>query len=302
MKILQAVQCLLSFSLVYASANNDKDKRLLFGKLSAKDMGSLHNEIVMQVHDRILESMPLDHDEYSQIVYEEVITTCSEVDDSCRERVRQNIERGKVEVKEFMEAGKTFDIHSVVDEDLDSELKESLHEILEAVNLLHDQPLDNVLEVLENISNRVENSDVKDHNKVMIQMVSSVAAGSASLWSEIQQDSENAFHRLYAGGIGRKLQTVSSTVVSNALGTSTITNTVAFALSDTVGAVKGIAVPLLFFFTGLGEPTLAVESAVQQSISDSLLAIGIKTPTPMDVILCILDLSLTNCDFYSFGD
>jgi len=288
-------------SVCIAMKRREDEKRLLFRNLLPKDMGAFHNEIVMQVHDRILEVKPTDHDEYSRIIYEEVITTCEATDDVCRERVWQNIEKSKVDVKTFMEAGESFDVHSLIHDDLDPELKLPLHEILDTVYLLHDHPLDHVVERLNEISDSMENGyDEYNFHKEAVQMVSSIASGSALLWSEVEHDPENAFHKLYSHGKKRNLQTLATEVVEDSFGVSTTTNIVGFVLSDTIGAVKGIAIPVIFFLSGLGEPSMAVENAVQQAMIDSLLAIGIRVPTVSDVVLCAMGVSLSSCDFYNF--
>lgn len=298
---IPSIICLLSVPYVSATTRKATDERLLFRSLRPDDMGTLHNEIVMQVHDRLLESAPKDHNEYSQIIYEEVITTCEDADDACRERIWQYIEKGRVEVKELMEAGDSFHVHSYVHDDLDDDLKVPLHEILDAVRLLHDHPLDHVLDTLSKISDKMEsNNDSHSFNKDVVQMVTSIASGSALLWSEIDDNPHSAFHKLYTNGKKRNLQTVTTEVIQQSFGVSSATRIVGFVLSDTIGAIKGLAIPAVFFLSGLGEPTLAVESAVQQAMVDSLLAIGIKLPTFQDILLCVLGISISSCEFYNF--
>lgn len=285
--------------------------RLLFRSLSPRDMGALHNQIVMQVHDRIADAPPLNHDEYSRIVYEEVITTCDEMDHECREQVHHNIERGKVEVKEFLEKGYSFDIHSIFPDDVDADLKYHFLSIVDAVRLLTDHPLEEVLDILNDISNKVEMTDTHKINKQAVQMVSSIAMGSAELWYNVRNDPNNAFHKLHTTGSEsgsydnnnhhhRHLQTLVSSIITNSFGVNPMTNIVGFVLSDVLGAVKGVVVPLIFFTIGVGKPTLVLENSVRLSISDSLMAIGIRIPTPGDIVLCALSLNITSCDYYNF--
>ena len=306
-KIFRAscILCVLYCPVVFARSDytdvevNQSLNRRLFHNLSPRDMGELHNQIMIQVHDRIANTRHLNHDQYSQIVYDELITTCYEGDSDCHMQVQENIKRGKLESKEFLMNSGSFDIHSFMPNEIDGFLKESFDDIIKAVRRLDKEPINDVLELLQNISDRTDKSDTHQLNKEMVQIVSSIAASSSSYWSYVQNDPENEFHKLHVDK-NRKLQTFTSTVITDALGINIFTNIIGFILSDVLGAIKGLVFPIIFFVIGVGKPSVAVENSVRLSISDSLMAVGVRIPTPSDIILCALNLNVTSCDLYNF--
>lgn len=310
MRIIQSFCILISYALqsrcAYANPYRDSfENNLLFRKLSPKDMGSLHNEIVTKVHDRIATSVtPLNHDQYHRIIYEEVICTCEEDDDICKDNVQKSVELAQMDVRKILMGEDVMDIlhQKAFSQEFDEEVIAFLEQIMTTTSMLDDHPLDEVLNIINDISERVEHSEMHDLNKQNVQIAASIATGSACLWSGVQNDRDNAFHHLRSGKSGRHLQTFITNFLENNVGASRLVNISGIVLSDIFGFIGASLIPGALFIIGVASPTVLVENAVRNSIVFSLTAIGLSRPWIIDIILCRFGISITaaNCEFYNF--
>ena len=256
---------------------------------SPLQLGSLHNHIISNVHERLGE-LPQSVDFYHMIVQEEVSAAlCEDNDNQCKVSIHEGIIGSHYELKEFYSAGNTFDIEKIFPHEFDEDIKMKLTEIYDAVHNLKEQSLDEALTAMNIISENVAKSNMKQHEKDMIQGVASIAMGSSMLWVDALDDPENKFHKIYH----RRMEALTNQTDETKFIThetpkdTTEQDSFGFVISDVLGSIKGAIIPGVLFSLRLDTASSIFSSVLQKSVIDSLGAIGMLIPSPPEVARCI---------------
>ena len=258
------------FPSQYETITTPLDDELDLLSLSSKQMGALHNRIVMKVHDRIKEEEPQDHFEYSNIVSEEVSKLCQKSERGCAGFVYEDTVRARSGVEDLFSTDDSPDLNGLFLNIRDRDLTKNLKIIYDSVSLLKDHSMEETLDVMNEISLNIEDSDMDDKTKQKLLSVSSIAMGSTILWSEAFDDPENTFRNNHHN---RLLQ--SAGVVS--IGFNVLGVVFDYVSADVMGAIRGVI-----------SLTPNIFSVVRTSLTWSLEVVGIYIPYPMDLVTCFL--------------
>lgn len=305
-RLLQALQCsslLLKFSnaklLNVRTIQNYKKDPSIVRKLKPQDLGVMHNTIMSNVHERILngDEWPNNDEEYSKIIYEELSTLCEPDDSECLDAMSDVTYESEYEVKDMLMSGslRTFTVDSVVPEDVDFEksIIQSLDKVFGSIGTLEKEGLQAFHEELDLISHEIQfEVQAREPHKQLVHGVISIAKGSGEFWTEIfrnqdylptEKTSDNGDLEMLGG---RKLQTIIDAIAS-------IFQTVA---CDVYGAiVESIWAAVLCPLCILNTLSLAwevVTGLLRGAIGYSLWALGIKIALPhgWDFLACFVNL------------
>lgn len=258
----------------------DSSTKFNFHNLSPKQLGALHNDIIMKVHERIKDNIPENNFEYSAIVVDEVSALCNDSDGRCRKRIHEDAVRSQYELKEMFRAGDLFSPRHVFPDQMEDDAKKYLNDIYETTLLLKDQSLEEVLYAIDDISEQIESSDMKSIQKQGLLSVASIATGSSVLWSYMLTDTDNAFYKIHS----RRFSTIQNRTVT---GSEMLRFVAEYVIADVVGAIRGLIIPIEMILTQGDEATL-IYSIARESITWSLEVVGIILPYPMDYFRCIV--------------
>jgi len=265
---------------------------------SSMDLGYWHNKIVQQVHDRIKDTPPADAFEYEKIMTEEVLSICSNDDDSCRESAQNYIHELREEIPKLMLNGDSYDIGSLFPDTFHAEVREHLTNIYEKIYLLENKDLNHVLDEIENINQEAQDSELDEVHKITIESIASIAKGSSELWVKAHKDRDNVFYQLHDTN-QRNLQGENK---MNAV--SLVTSPIQFILSDVCGGIRAAVIPSVMLIFSITNPFSMIKNILQSAIVGSLYSIGIYIPGPIDYAKCIVVevVSFRECNItYLFG-
>lgn len=274
-------------------ANGETDEDRYLQELLADDVGVLHNNIMKQVNDRLMEDRPEDYNEYTLLMAEQMEFLCHEDSDECKSSLIESIVSSGERRLQREEAGDNFSIRSIFPNELADETKgyfEAIHNVLLDARDQYRQgeghlvDLNEVSSKINDITDIVEKSDAHHGVKTAIKSVGSIASNSLEYWTEALHDKQNSFRRLHEEH-HRSLQFDF--------------NPVDIAISDFIGGVVGSIDPLLaMIFGGQNNTVGLIFGVVGTAASDSLAAAGVVYyPGPAEIVRCFLEglLQGSNC-------
>ena len=249
--------------------------------LTPNDVGTLHNTVMVRVHDRVLEKEPQTYDHFSVVLYEEMSALCSDVDHECKRSVHETIVRSKYEVKELFSTGKSYDLLSALPEEIDQTVANSLNRVHKSIHVLDSEGLEEYFNELDQILSDVDESEMSEVNKAVVQSVASIARSSGEFWTEVAGNPESIAHQYN----GRKMQSIVDVGL----------DLIGVIQADVVGAVRGAVdgiSPLAiigYFVFSLSLITTFLPGILIGAIGGSLAALGIviELPSVSEIVGCV---------------
>jgi len=283
-------------TLILEHAIAAENKNLLTG-ITAKDVGDVHNKIMDQVDKRMRENIPTEYDSYIEIATEEMLTLCGDGDEECEKAVNEALHDSSKRVMEHQLSGKSlteFDMNTILPDELDDETRAHFESIHDALSLLKDDNMDDVLSAIDEIVEKVENGNAHDVIKTALVSVASVASGSTKYWMNARTDPENNFRRLQNDhtNIFKRSGSPEKSLLN------LLIDPVSIAVADFIGAVVGSIDPIIDYVLagGIASPFPIFFGVVLTSAGDSITSTGIIIPAASVAVRCFLEDQLTSAN------
>lgn len=293
--MLSLTATFLTILLTHAVTAEHKDP---LAGMTAKDAGDIHNRIMTQVDKRMKDNIPTEYGSYMDIALEEMLSLCGTMDEDCARAVNKAIVGSSERINLHQVSGKSlteFDMGTIFPDEFDDDTRKHFESIHDALSLLKDDNIDDVLSAIDEVVEKVEKSDAHEMIKAGIVAAASVASGSTQYWMNARTDHENNFRRLQSDN--------TEIMRSNGSRETGLLNLI-FApinivIADFIGAVVGSIDPIIdfAFAAGAASPTPILFGVVFTAGFDSLAATGIIIPAASTIVRCFLENSLTsvNC-------
>ena len=293
--------------------------------LKAEDMGDLHNSLMMNVEEKLFDNPIQTRESYQQLIYDEVILLCDDLDSKCKELVLKEITQSTYITKEIFTAGNSYNIQAIFPEFLDKDLKDSFTKIYDAILLIDNDDVEKSQKKIRIVADETKKSDMTQLNKNVIATVASIAKGSIEFWTSLQKNPENMFHRTLRGFYGRRLksldddfsnQTTELHESANATGLNETANSsitmrpiqvaiqdareefrpFKFVACDVIGSIRSSITTVFSLFFLWATPFNLFSALTQGAAISSLATVGMYIPGFFEVSNCIVasNVNFTN--------